>query len=328
MKLLAVAVSVVIAVGSPSPAFAYLKFGAQVGSSVVDVRWTRPIQYFITERDIPGVTATQLRDAVTRAFMTWQSTPTASLQSQFQGFTIAPPGVHDDRTTFGFLDRPDLDRVLGATSFLLDATTGEIQEADVYFNTRFDWSVAPAGESGRIDLESIALHEIGHLLGLGHSALGETEMTPSGRRVVASGSIMFPIAMSPGAVADRQLQADDIAGISDLYPGAQFTSVTSSISGRITKNGAPVFAAHIVAMNLVTGALVGGYSMSELGEYVIGGLPPGSYVLRVEPLDDADPESFVSGSIDVDFRVTYAARVVVAPPGAGSDRVDIQVRPK
>ena len=328
MKVLAPVLSVFVALGCPTPAVAYLKFGAQVGATVVDVRWNRPIQYFVTERGIPDVSATELRDAVGRAFATWQAVPSASLQTQFQGFTIAPPGVQDERTTFGFLDRPDLDRVLGATSFLLDAATGEIREADVYFNTHYDWSVAPAGEPGRIDLESIALHEIGHLLGLGHSALGETEMTSAGRHVIASGSIMFPIAMSPGATADRQLQADDIAGLSDLYPGPQFVSATSSISGRVTKNGAPVFGAHVVAMNLSTGALVGGFSLSALGEYVIGGLSPGSYIVRVEPLDDADTESFFTGPVDVDFGVTFGTRVVIAPPGAGSDRLDIQVRPK
>src|SRR5262245_2989815 len=240
MRGLALLVSVAVALASPSPASAYLQSGAQVGSTVVDIRWNRPIEYFVTERGASDVSATQLRDAIARAFSTWQSVPSAAIHSQFQAFTIAPPGVPDGRTTFGFLDRPDLDRVLGATRFLLDSTTGEIREADVYFNTRFNWSVAPGGEAGRIDLESIALHEIGHLLGLGHSALGETEMTSTGRRVIASGSIMFPIAMTPGNTADRQLQADDVAGISDLYPGPQFATSTSSVSGRVTKNGAPV----------------------------------------------------------------------------------------
>ena len=328
MKPIALLLIFVVTLSAPSPALAYLKYGALVGGAVVDVRWRRPVPYFITERDVTGVTAGQLRDAVGRAFATWQAVPTAAVQSQFQGYTIAPPGLPDERTTFGFLDRPDLDRVLGATSFLLDSTTGEIREADVFFNTNFSWSVAPAGEAGRIDLESIALHEIGHLFGLGHSALGETEIGSAGRRLIASGSIMFPIAMAAGSIADRQLQADDIAGISDLYPGAQFDTTTSSISGRVLKSGVPLYGAHVMAVNLSDGSAVGGFTLNERGEYVIAGLSPGSYLVRVEPLDDADTESFFTGPIDVDFRVTYSDRVVTAPSGAGSDPIEIQVRPK
>jgi hypothetical protein len=328
MKAVSLLLSAALVAGAPAPAWAYLKFGALVGSTVVDIHWNRPVPYFVTERDIDGVSAAQLRDAVGRAFATWQSVPSATVQSQFQGFTESPPGVPDQRTTFGFLDRPDLDRVLGLTSFLLDSATGEIREADVFFNTRFTWSVSPAGEPGRTDLESIALHEIGHVLGLGHSGLAETEMTPSGRRVVGTGSVMFPIALSPGAIADRQLQADDIAGMSDLYPGPQFTSSTSSISGRVSKDGRPLFGAHVVAVNLATGALVGGFALGAQGDYIIAGIAPGSYVLRVEPLDDAEPGSFFSGDIDVDFRVTYGSRAVIAPVGAGSETVDLHVGPK
>ena len=59
-------------------------------------------------------------------------------------------------------DRPDLARVLASTSFLVDGVTGELLESDVFFNSTFAWSVAPGGEPNRWDLESIALHEIGH----------------------------------------------------------------------------------------------------------------------------------------------------------------------
>jgi len=328
MKPFALWLACVIALGSPAPAFAYLKFGVRVATGVVDVRWNRTIPYFVTDRGVAGVSAEQLRDVVARAFGTWQAAPRTAIQSQFQGFTTALPGLQDGRATFGFLDRPDLDRVLGAASFLLDSTTGEILEADVFFNTRFNWSVAPAGEPGRVDLESVVLHEIGHVLGLGHSALGETEMIPGGRRVLASGAVMFPIAFAAGSIADRQLQPDDLAGISDLYPASGFEEATSSISGRITKNGAGIFGAHVVAVNLATGTLVGGFSLNTQGEYAIAGLLPGSYLVRVEPLDDADTDSFFAGPIDPDFRVTYGSRVVIAPAGGGSDPIDVEVRPK
>jgi hypothetical protein len=51
-------------------------------------------------------------------------------------------------------------------------------------------------------------------------------------------------------------------------------------------------------------------------------------LIRVEPLDDADPESFFGASADIDFRVAYAPRLVVAPAGGASAPVDITVVPR
>jgi hypothetical protein len=60
------------------------------------------------------------------------------------------------------------------------------------------WSIGPV--AGAYDLETVALHEIGHLLGLGHSSVENAIMYPQ----ISSGTT-------------KGLHSDDLAGIRDLY---------------------------------------------------------------------------------------------------------------
>ena len=328
---LAVLTAVATVMGAAGPVFGYLKLGSRVQDRTVTLEWRDfPIRYFITDRSGGGVSPQQFENAVMRAFNTWNAVETAGTSSQFVGFTQATPGADDGMNVIGYLNRPEMERVLGATSFLIDVTNGEIVESDIFFNSAFQWSTAAAGETGRFDVESIALHEIGHLLGLGHSALGETEMRPGGRRVLGAEAVMFPIAFSAGDISDRSLRADDIAGLSDIYPEAEFRRRRGSISGKVTKNGTGVLGAHVVAYNPRTGNLVGGFSLNQDGSFTIGGLDAGPHVLRAEPLDDGDIESFLDRSldVDVDFGVKFHDQVVIVPRGGGAANVDIRVTPK
>jgi len=72
-----------------------------------------------------------------------------------------------------------------------------IEPSAIHFNKQMKWSI-DAPELGEIDLFSIALHEIGHSLGLGHSSVEEALMYPYYSGV-------------------NTLHADDIAGIQFLY---------------------------------------------------------------------------------------------------------------
>ena len=62
--------------------------------------------------------------AVDRAAATWSRVASAQVRFAPQGMTTALPEIVDGRSTIGFLDRPDLDQVLGATSFIIDDTSG------------------------------------------------------------------------------------------------------------------------------------------------------------------------------------------------------------
>ena len=68
----------------------------------------------------------------------------------------------------------------------------------LHFDDAETWSLT--GSGGTFDVETVALHEVGHLLGLGHSSV--------------AGSVMFP---TYGGVR-RSLTQDDVDGIRRLYP--------------------------------------------------------------------------------------------------------------
>lgn len=308
---------------------AYLKLGVVVGTTLVGIRWDRQVDYLVTNRDVDGVTAPQLQGAIDRAFATWASTPRVAISHRFVGFTEALPVTGDAISVIGFRARPEFERTLAAASFDIDESTGRIIEADIFFNTIQPWSVAPAGVTGRFDIESVGLHEVGHLLGLGHSALGETTLLESGaRRVTGKAAVMFPIAYPAGNIEDRTLEPDDKAGIADIYGTADALRRTGAISGTVRSNGRGVFGAHVVAVQLGTGEMISGFTVTRDGDFAINRLSPGLYVLRVEPLDDADIGSFIDddAGVDTDFDVTFHPRLVAVPAGGQGPAVRVEVR--
>ena len=91
-----------------------------------------------------------------------------------------------------------------------------------------------------------------------------------------------------------------------------------------------MFGAHVVAFNPATGALVGNFSLDTQGRFSIAGLTPGPYIVRIEPLDDADVESFFESEppTDIDLRAAFYDRLVGVPRGGDSGAIEIKAAAK
>ncbi|HZG00015.1 MAG TPA: matrixin family metalloprotease, partial [Chitinophagales bacterium] len=147
--------------------------------------------------DIPN---NQEQNAVRRAFNTWaqalcgvtfEERATGAVDFEIGWFA----GDHGDGSNFDG-DGNDSGNVL-AHAFYPPPCGGD-HAGECHFDEAETWSLN--GNGSTIDIETVALHEIGHLLGLEHSRV--------------SGSVMFP--NYPGVL--RTLTQDDIDGIRMLYP--------------------------------------------------------------------------------------------------------------
>ena len=309
---------------------AYLRQSFVVGGERVSIRWaSRTIPYSVANVAVPGVTVDALEAALQRASQSWTSAPGSNIAFQYQGRTTARPLEADGRNTIGFLRIPELEGALGVTVTLTDIVSGEVVESDMFLNSASDWSVAAAGEEDAYDVESIALHEMGHMLGLNHSALGYVELRDDEARLAAAETVMFPFAFEPGSIAARTLKRDDIAGVAAIYPEPDHLADTGTIRAHVKLAGRDVFGAHVMAFNPISGAMVAGFVL-ENGEVSIAGLSPGPYVLRVEPVDDDDVGSYFDEPPEVDlaFRNRFVDQLIYVQRGTTADAVAIALEAK
>jgi hypothetical protein len=103
--------------------------------------------------------------------------------------------------------------------------------------------------------------------------------------------------------------ADDVAGISYLYPARNFAQASGSITGRVVFAGGPgIHLASVVAIR-PTGPAIS--ALTDLdGRYRIDGIPPGQYLVYAHPVPPAARAGVAPGDlwlpVDADGRQTVA----------------------
>jgi Matrixin/Domain of unknown function (DUF4214) len=284
-KAISAALSMVIALAVCAPSLAYnLQYRDNFG--LAPRRWVaNPIIIaFSSSLSSPPSNIKAGSDvigAARRALQHWSSVANIHfLETSSPAQTISPQNLRDgvslitvspdNAAVFGASESP------GRTRVFYDPS-GVIVEADVALNP--SQSFSSDGTPGTYDLESTFTHEVGHLLGLEHSAIIGATMQP---RQAKNGLFNLP------ALTQRTLSEDDCAGARALYGSP---NKTGSIAGKVIANASAsgsrqnVFGAHVFAENPETGKVMAGNITTEAGEYHLDGLAPSEYRLVAESLD-------------------------------------------
>jgi Matrixin len=176
----------------------------------------------------------------------------------------------DNGSAFGQSENPALTRVFYDS-------TGAIVEADIALNPYELFSTD--GTAGTYDLESTLTHEIGHLIGLDHSAVIAATMQP---RQAKNGMYGLP------AFTQRTLAEDDQAAARTLYgPRRGLGSISGKLITNVSGRTETIFGGQVFAEDVPSGRVVAGSVTLANGDYHLDGLPVGEYRLIAQSLDGA-----------------------------------------
>ncbi len=274
-KICVSAVLMVCAILVSIPIRAYDTFKTLTNGQILTVKWKSfPVTWQLNPSQGSNVTGSRTQaEIIVQSFQAWQSASTASV-SLTQGADVDKSlGVKIDgfnviTTVPGNSALQTLPTGVLAKTFVSFLDNGTITEADMFFNPTEQFSTNATGIGNNADLQSVATHEAGHFLGMDHA----TNMS----------STMFWV-VDRGFTYPRTLSADDIAGISTVYPAASFAA-KGKISGTVrTTANAGVFGAIVVAVN-ASGVPVASVITDPSGAYTIEGLDAGAYTVYAEPL--------------------------------------------
>ena len=245
--------------------------------------------------------------------VTWTAATSVSPAESGDGVNLLTIAVTPENELF------NSDSTTGRTRVFFNPESGAIVEADISINPRPRAEDGTAlqfstdGTPGTYDLEATITHEIGHLLGLEHSAVLASTMQS---RQAFNGTFGLP------ALTERTLSEDDRQKIRSLYgPGQQRFG---RIEGRLVDNrtpGAltPLSGANIWAENAATGRVMASDVTADDGSYELEGLEAGQYRVMVSPAGSDTPKfrSFeISNQVGVKANVATTLNSNLVPAQA------------
>ncbi len=256
-----------------------------------------PIPYWIHDAgSIDGAGMDQIKDALDGSFKAWENIPSADISFDPKGLTsitdVNKKGGDDgvnliifDTQTSNFTVSTDAGPSVVAITINKFSLNGHLVDSDIIFNDReyvFSTTRSTDLASKRINLQDVATHEIGHLLGLGHSWIEQATMYPYTRD------------------GQRTPAEDDRAGISNLYPVPAFDTSFDSLTGYIENaDGAKVSGIYVSAIDDSTEFEAVAALSDTGGFYNIRGLRPGKkYYLRARTVELKHVGKYINNNAD------------------------------
>jgi len=212
--------------------------------------------------------------------VTWSSLTSISPADAGDGVNLLTVATTAENEAF------NSEATTGRTRVFFDPETGNIAEADISINPRpkaedgTELQFSTDGTPGTYDLEATFTHEIGHLLGLDHSAVLSSTMQS---RQAFNGTFGLP------ALTERTLSEDDRQKVRSLYGSKQ---KLGRIEGRLVDNrvpGAltPLNGVNVWVESVATGRVIASDVTAEDGTYKLEGLLAGQYRVIVSAASEA-----------------------------------------
>lgn len=270
------------------------------------------ISYMLDRGSFGIFTNRQAQDLANLSFKTWSDVPTSNVTfhhtdadtlsvdvngTNFLEYTTLSSVKIDGINPIVFdSDGAIIDSLFGegSSTSIIGFAWSEDTDGDGYFNEgeAFMNGRLADGSARSYTLEewkSTFVHEFGHFLGLDHTQInGEFAGNALMTQYIPT---MYPTA-TVNDVPLGDLNPDDIAAISSLYPAATFAATTGNISGTVKRaDNSIVSGVNVIAIGTGADSLMNqistitDYYAEASGKYTVTGLTSGSYNVRIEPID-------------------------------------------
>ena len=287
-------------------------------TNTIDLAISRSLQ-----NPSPLVTTTkgQIFDALEKSLQHWKDVADVDFNIIWTDTTdVSPAGVRGDGVSLiTVADTPD--NILffdgepntAAKTRIFFNGKGQITEGDIVLNPYQLFS--DDDTTGTFDLESVLTHEIGHLIGLGHSDIAGATM--HGHHAM-NGIYSLPVS------GFRTLAQDDIAGARALYGYVEDEKGCGSISGKLLFGREKAVKDLQIWLEAAdSGRIVTGTLSDQLGGWKIEGIPAGNYFVyaqNVPNYSDAKNKVLLSAERLGEINITPGKAVKFEKPFAAKTR--------